>query len=154
MERQTSHDSSSRLTTSRSIFNRGLQWRDSGSTNFEGQLVQQKGSQGLTTLSNPNSFAVADLVFVHGLNGNSQNTWSKNGESTFWPNTWLPDDHAFRDVRIHTFGYASAIFQESAILNIQDFARSLLGAIQDSPAIPPDETVCTMPGKHHLLTWW
>ncbi|KAH6651738.1 hypothetical protein BKA67DRAFT_626167 [Truncatella angustata] len=101
-----------------------------------------KGTFGLTTLYEPPSVdvPVADLVFVHGLNGGSQSTWTKGDESNFWPKHWLPNDDAFTDVRIHTFGYHSGLRHES-ILGIRDFSHSLLGAIQDAPTIPRRQSV-------------
>ncbi|KAI0123279.1 hypothetical protein BJ170DRAFT_687296 [Xylariales sp. AK1849] len=100
-----------------------------------------KGSFGLTTLHEPHSqVPVADLVFVHGLNGGSQSTWTKGDDSNFWPKNWLPNDEAFADVRIHSFGYHSGLTKES-VLNIQDFSRSLLGAIHDAPSIPRNQRV-------------
>ncbi|KAH8196264.1 hypothetical protein TruAng_009566 [Truncatella angustata] len=101
-----------------------------------------KGSFGLTTLYEPPSVdvPVADLVFVHGLNGGSQSTWTKGDESNFWPKHWLPNDDAFTDVRIHTFGYHSGLGRES-ILGIRDFSHSLLGALQDAPTMSHRQNV-------------
>jgi hypothetical protein len=124
--------------TSRSFTFRGLTRRDTR----KDDAPDSKGPIGLTTVWNP-SDGVADIVFVHGLNGGSQSTWSYNGDlSTFWPGEWLPEDSAFQDVRIHSFGYNSAWSQES-MLNINDFAQSLLASIQDSPAIPREQSVWT-----------
>lgn len=100
-----------------------------------------KGALGLTTLYDPGSASVSDLVFVHGLNGGSQSTWCRSrDDSLFWPKQWLPKDESFRDVRIHTFGYSSGLGRES-VLNVHDFATSLLVAIQDAPSIPHGERV-------------
>jgi hypothetical protein len=97
---------------------------------------EPKGPLGLTTLYVPpadHGQPVADLIFVHGLNGGSHSTWSRGGiPERFWPREWLPEDDAFKDVRVHTFGYPSAVTRES-IINIADIARSLLAAIKDSP---------------------
>ena len=102
-----------------------------------------KGAIGLTTLHNPDK-VVVDLIFVHGLMGGSQSTWTKNGDmSLFWPQKWLPKDEAFRDVRIHTFGYAADVNHGSAV-NIPDFAGSLLSSIHDSPSINPRENVSSL----------
>ena len=49
--------------------------------------------------------------------------------------TWLPEDESFRGARIHSFGYDSNWDKEST-LNIHDFAKALLGSIQDCPSIP------------------
>ena len=100
-----------------------------------------KGPFGLNTLSNPLGDAIADLVFVHGLGGGSRSTWTKSSNSKlYWPQTWLPEDPGFKEVRIHSFGYHSNWAKES-ILNIHDFAKSLLGSIQDCPAIPRGSNV-------------
>ena len=124
----------------RSIFSRSFIRRDSKLGDYNDP---KKGPLGLTTLHSPNRAepVVADVVFVHGLNGGSQSTWTKgNKPLLFWPCQWLPEDEAFRDVRIHTFGYSSSISQQS-ILNVPDFAASLLAAVHDAPAIPRDDTV-------------
>lgn len=109
-----------------------------------------KGPLGLTTLYEPiidDTTVFADVIFVHGLNGGSQSTWSKgNNSALFWPKEWLTTDDAFRDVRIHTFGYPALVKNQSA-LNIHDFARSLLAAIKDSPVINKDTTVSTAEGS-------
>ncbi|KAI1074605.1 hypothetical protein F5B20DRAFT_586079 [Whalleya microplaca] len=105
------------------------------------QQDSPKGSYGLTVLHDPViDTPVVDLIFVHGLNGGSQSTWTKGPDSNFWPKFWLPHDDAFADVRIHTFGYHSSVSRES-VLNIQDFSRFLLGAICDAPTIPRSQNV-------------
>ncbi|KAL2173394.1 uncharacterized protein P884DRAFT_211950, partial [Thermothelomyces heterothallicus CBS 202.75] len=98
-----------------------------------------KGPLGLTTLYVPDPentpAPVADIIFVHGLNGGSSSTWSKgNDPECYWPQKWLPTEEGFADVRIHTFGYPAAVTRQS-ILSIPDFARSLLVAIHDSPSM-------------------
>jgi hypothetical protein len=104
-----------------------------------------KGPIGLTTLHDPGENTILDLVFVHGLNGGSQSTWTRNGNlSLFWLREWLPNDNAFRDVRIHTFGYASGLSRES-VLHVPDFARSLLSSLHDAPSIERDSRVSTLP---------
>ncbi|KXG50320.1 uncharacterized protein PGRI_062870 [Penicillium griseofulvum] len=110
------HKSLVSIATTKSLITRTLTRRDT-TTDWRGQE------------------AVVDLIFVHGVNGGSQSTWTKDGDpSMFWPREWLSKDHAFQDVRIHTFGYASDIAQGS-VLNIPDFALSLLYSIHDSPVI-------------------
>lgn len=102
-----------------------------------------KGPVGLTTLYEPEGHTNVDLIFVHGLNGGSQSTWSKGPGPSFWPRDWLPRDDAFRDVRIHSFGYSSAISRES-ILNIDDFANNLLACVHHLPVMTSKkEAVCT-----------
>jgi hypothetical protein len=101
-----------------------------------------KGPLGLNTLFQPQRLAVADLIFVHGLGGGSKSTWTKSEDpSLYWPREWLPHDADFIDVRIHAFGYNSNWNKEST-LNIHDFAKSLLGSVQDCPQIPRGSNVC------------
>ncbi|RYP93763.1 hypothetical protein DL770_000135 [Monosporascus sp. CRB-9-2] len=132
-------DSVSRSTTSatsgstRSFLGRSLIRRESKTVTKDEQ-EGPKGPMGLTTLYEPDGQVVVDLIFVHGLNGGSQSTWSKGTGASFWPQDWLPNDDAFRDVRIHTFGYSSGINRES-ILNIHDFANNLLACVHHSPAM-------------------
>lgn len=109
-----------------------------------------KGPVGLTTLYEPEGYASVDLIFVHGLNGGSQSTWSKGTGPSFWPQDWLPRDDAFRDVRIHTFGYPSALNRES-ILNVHDFANNLLACVHHSPVMTSKNTVRVSSMKNKLI---
>lgn len=114
-----------------------------------GDELDLRGPLGLTTLHVPDPgqtlAATADTVFVHGLNGGSSSTWSKgNDPACFWPRQWLPREDGFQDVRIHTFGYPAAATRES-ILNVRDFARSLLAALLDSPLMSKGDQVCFEP---------
>lgn len=134
--------SSSRTLLSRSTF--GLTRRATGDVG-ERERLEPKGPLGLTTLHVPaaeQTSPVADVIFVHGLNGGSHSTWSRgNSPEHFWPRQWLPEDEAFEDVRIHTFGYPAGVTKES-IINVSDIARSLLAAVKDSPVINKGNPVC------------
>lgn len=115
------------------------------------EFSTSKGPLGLTTLHEPGlgQSAIADIIFVHGLNGGSKSTWSKgNNDTNFWPKSWLPMDDAFCDVRVHSFGYSSGISRES-ILNVRDFANSLLSAIKDSPVMNRGDKVCFLTMSRH-----
>ena len=104
----------------------------------------------MTTLFTPanGSAAVADIIFIHGLGGGSRKTWSHSGdEHHYWPQSWLPYDPDFKDVRIHVFGYvADWADRQPSVLNITDFAQSLLGEVKNSPAIRQDETSIVLVG--------
>ena len=115
--------------------------------------IEHKGPLGLTTVYNPPLNAIADLIFVHGLTGGSRSSWSKNNDpSLLLPKEWLPNDAKFEDVRIHSFGYNSKLGFGESILNINDFAKSLLGAIYDCPLIPSDSDVgLSIPALHDIL---
>jgi hypothetical protein len=85
---------------------------------------------GLTVLYEPDKGPAADIVFVHGLGGSSQQTWSKNKDpALFWPREWLPLESGLSDVRISTFGYSAHLtspVNAKTFLNISDFAIDLL----------------------------
>lgn len=137
LERESFHASSA--SRSGSLLSRTLGRRVRGTASGE-STEDLKGPLGLTTVHNPSESAIAELVFVHGLGGGSRSTWSKEPD-LFWPQVWLPQDNAFRDVRIHTFGYKSN-WDRTSTLNIHDFAKSLLGSLHDCPHIPKGSTVC------------
>jgi hypothetical protein len=103
-----------------------------------------KNRLGLITLHVPVSETapVADVVFVHGLNGGSFSTWTKDSNpGCYWPQQWLPEEDGFEDVRIHSFGYPAAATRDS-VLNVRDISRSLLAAVHDSPLMSKGEQVC------------
>ena len=132
------HKSSSASTSGRSFLSRTLVRRDRGGSDVP---VDPKGPFGLTTLFTGRDSVSCDLVFAHGLGGGSRSTWSHSADaSLFWPKEWLPRDEGFKDVRVHSFGYNSNWEKESS-LNIHDFAKALLGSIQDCPTIPRSSTV-------------
>lgn len=99
----------------------------------------EKGPLGLTTLFEPPPpvTPTVDIVLIHGLGGGSRKTWSYSSNPTqYWPLAWLPADNEFADVRIHTFGYkADWDSRQQSILNIRDFAQSLLGELRNHPGI-------------------
>lgn len=78
-----------------------------------------------------------DFVFVHGLGGGSRKTWSFSpNQYHYWPKEWLSQDPEFSCVRIHSFGYkADWSERKESLLDIHDFALSLLGELEHSPDI-------------------
>ena len=109
---------------------------------------EAKGPIGLTTIAQPKGNAIVDLIFVHGLNGGSFSTWTHGGDlALFWPRAWLPRDKEFRDVRIHTFGYNSS-WSHPSVLNIEDFAMALLGAVRDCPDMRKGDGQREVPALH------
>lgn len=135
------HKDPDRQTTAWSLLSRRRDaTRGSSDTNRD-----PKGPCGLSTISDALETAIADLIFVHGLGGGSRSTWTKDSDpDLFWPQEWLLQDAKFQDVRIHSFGYDSN-WREESILDISDFAKSLLASIQHCPAIPKDSKVCGPP---------
>ena len=79
---------------------------------------------------------LVDLVFVHGLGGGSRKTWTNPDKSaTFWPKEWLSRDGDFDRTRVHSFGYEADWRRRGSVLDIHDFARSLLLSVRNSPEI-------------------
>ncbi|KAL2204292.1 hypothetical protein CC79DRAFT_1277034 [Sarocladium strictum] len=93
-----------------------------------------KGPPGLSLL-HASPEPLIDLIFVHGLKGDSIKTWRKGrDQSTFWPQYWLPMDPDFKHASIHSFGYdCDWKSTKSSILDIFDFGNSLLEALRTSP---------------------
>ena len=102
---------------------------------------------GLTNLYEPqDGLAIADVVFVHGLQGHPWKTWRFKGPKSskpfgtfsrnsrtrvFWPHDLLPND--ISNVRIFTYGYDShishGILGPANQSNISQHGLSLLNAI-------------------------
>ncbi|KAL2796248.1 hypothetical protein BJX66DRAFT_336262 [Aspergillus keveii] len=65
-----------------------------------------QGAYGLKKCHDSKS-AIVDIIFVHGLTGNRETTWTDRDTKVFWPETLLPND--IPDARILTFGYDADI---------------------------------------------
>ncbi|CAI7629611.1 unnamed protein product [Penicillium glandicola] len=106
------------------------------STTFSDQAEDVKGPLGLNLLYSPPTPDI-DFVFIHGLGGSSRKTWSKSPlQSHYWPKEWLPKDPAFKNVRIHSYGYDSYYLKgKEDCLNIHHIGKSFLGALSTSPCI-------------------
>lgn len=53
--------------------------------------------------------ADVDIVFVHGLQGNPQNTWTSENSKIFWPEQLLPPILEEQHARILVYGYDADI---------------------------------------------
>ncbi len=83
---------------------------------------------GLNVVHAPLNSPTVDIIFVHGLGGTSQKTWSRNRDpKLFWPREWLPFEPEIGTARVLSFGY-NANFASAGrdIFNIADFAKDLL----------------------------
>jgi hypothetical protein len=137
---------SATAATRSSFFSRTVNFRKASDSGLE----DLRGPLGLTTVHKPLGNVIADLVFVHGLAGGSRKTWTKNEDpALYWPQEWLPQDPGFRDVCIHMFGYDSN-WDKASVLNIQDFAKSLLEWVTNCPEIPQDTSVSASRSIPHL----
>lgn len=110
-------------------------------------LDDPKGRLGLNLLHSP-SDPLIDFIFVHGLGGGSRKTWSKTSSVIhFWPQEWLPKDPAFKNVRIHSFGYDSDwVKGKDSCLNVHHFGKSLVGEISTSPYLGDGDTPIVLIG--------
>jgi hypothetical protein len=103
--------------------------RSTDSSSFD-----HKGSLGLNLLFDP-SEPLIEYVFIHGLGGGSTKTWcAQPNASFFWPKEWLPRQPAFKNVRIHSFGYNANWMEKGyAYAGVYDFGQALLQALRNSP---------------------
>ena len=75
---------------------------DNDSQGLRDGLFPECGTRGLHTLYD-SDYPQLDIIFLHGLNGDSYNTWLHRKSMVFWPRDILPND--FRDARIIIYGY-------------------------------------------------
>jgi hypothetical protein len=80
------------------------------------------------TLSPESSTPSLNIIFVHGLGGSSDTTWTDPETNAFWP-IWLSKVKGLENSRIMTFGYDSGwnkIWKANNVLDISDFAKQLV----------------------------
>lgn len=137
----------------------GLSTQRSRSRSKSPSIVEQpeasdhaRGSLGLNLLYSPPE-PLVDFVFVHGLGGGSRKTWSKTHKPYhYWPKEWLPRDPDFSNCRIYSFGYASDWSERrDSVLEINDFAASLLGETKNDPGIRANEVKRLFPLSQEML---
>jgi len=76
--------------------------------------------------SRDNGWRAKYVVFVHGLTGNRETTWTHKKTRTFWPLDLLPND--LPNARILTFGYDADVIRvlDAASSNsLRDHGKSL-----------------------------
>ncbi|VUC29166.1 unnamed protein product [Clonostachys rosea] len=118
----------------------------SDDSSFFSATEDEPGKLGLTTVHEPHPSPpgpTVDIVFIHGLGGNSRKTWSfSSNPHSFWPKSWLATDPDFVDTaRIHVFGYmASWKTRQDSPFNIHYIAQTLLFELKNDPGIRRDPT--------------
>ena len=93
------------------------------------------GTRGLHVLFEP-EFPQLDIIFLHGLNGDSYYTWLHKKSKVYWPRDILPND--LRKARIITYGYDA------------DVARLLEPASQTNLRIEADRLFRTLTNKRSI----
>ncbi|CVK84517.1 uncharacterized protein FPRN_01986 [Fusarium proliferatum] len=101
--------------------------------NLNERKIQKGSNLGVTVLYEPPSglAPIVDIVFVHGLRGNSFGTWHYGQESGLhWPSDLLKVD--LPDARILSFGYDAAVlhwWSPASRNSIRNHAQNLLGSV-------------------------
>ncbi|KAH7118589.1 hypothetical protein B0J13DRAFT_651721 [Dactylonectria estremocensis] len=88
-----------------------------------------QGTYGLRVCHDPEN-AVADIVFVHGLTGNRETTWTHSSSGVFWPTHLLRAD--VPNMRILTFGYDADVVHFWAMASqnrVRNHALNLVNAL-------------------------
>lgn len=95
-----------------------------------GPVADICGQLGLHVIHQPRTAPLLDIIFIHGLGGDSQRSWSKDprNPNLFWPQHWLPSEPEIGRARILTFGYNARFLPGTprSIYKIGDFAKELL----------------------------
>src|ERR1039458_2960865 len=68
------------------------------------------------------------IVFVHGLFGNAEDTWTNSQTHAYWPKLLLSDPR-FNDSDIYVANYASPHFGNT--MNVDEIAKSLESRLAD-----------------------
>lgn len=97
-------------------------------------MLSAKGQAGLLLVHEPapaqpicDDNYPLDIIFVHGLNGDSKNTWThKNG--TFWPRDLLPT--SMPGSRIYSYGFDSRVFFSASDADYRDLALDLMESVR------------------------
>ncbi|KAF4626234.1 hypothetical protein G7Y89_g11926 [Cudoniella acicularis] len=85
----------------------------------------------LTVLYDYGDAAKVDICAVHGLGGNAMDTWTADG-NMIWLRDILPTSDYFKESRIMTFGYDSDLTAGDSVMEVEDWARTLLTTVNNA----------------------
>jgi hypothetical protein len=101
------------------------------SSDLKEKLFSKHHVYGLRVLHSPEK-PLFDIIFVHGLTGNSFDTWLDKNANIYWPVDLLAKD--IEDARILAFGYDADVTKFIGAVgknNIRDHASSLSKGLAD-----------------------
>ena len=91
---------------------------------------QELGQLGLHVVHQPETAPLFNIIFIHGLGGDSKRTWTMDlsDPDLFWPQRWLPFEPDVGRARVLSFGYNANFLPGTprSIYKIGDFAKELL----------------------------
>ncbi|KAL5617889.1 hypothetical protein FOVSG1_000111 [Fusarium oxysporum f. sp. vasinfectum] len=76
------------------------------------------------------SDAKFDICAVHGLGGNAIDTWTANS-GRMWFRDFLPEHENLKSSRIMTFGYDSDLTDRSTVMELENWAETLLRSLNE-----------------------
>jgi len=92
--------------------------------------ISEDDSYGIKVLYNPEEASIVDIVFVHGLTGNSFHTWFDRTSQTHWPRDLIKED--LPDARVMTFGYDADVVhavRSVSLESISSYSGDLLASL-------------------------
>ncbi|KAF4946473.1 hypothetical protein FGADI_11111 [Fusarium gaditjirri] len=72
-----------------------------------------------------------DICAVHGQGGNAMDTWTA-GNGKMWLRDLLPEHDKFKNSRIMTFGYDSDLTDRDTVMELNDWAATLLRSLNEA----------------------
>lgn len=97
------------------------------------------------------------IIFVHGLTGDREKTWTAKGSSAPWPQTLLPSK--VPDARVLAFGYDAYVADWRGVVSknwIGNHSMNLLTAVatfrEEDDTVGSIKLLCLQRGAHTIRT--